>query len=152
MRVNCGTVGISNLTKRHRGTKKCLELKARRDKKGKGMVQGSLLTFMKPKPTLVPPMVAGTSLIQSNTTPTSLSTANSPLQWEFEDRDNHGRGHLLENRPKKQNLVHIPQYHRMNWTQRAEPQAPIMNPAQTRMNRISMCLTQAAASKLSSCQ
>jgi hypothetical protein len=44
-------------------------------------------------------MVAGTSLIQSNTTPTSLSTANSPLQWEFEDRDNHGRGHLLENRP-----------------------------------------------------
>ena len=53
MRVNCGTVGISNLTKRHRGTKKCLELKARRDKKGKGMVQGSLLTFMKPKPTSV---------------------------------------------------------------------------------------------------
>lgn len=48
MQVNCGTVGISNLMKRHRGTKKCLELKARRDKKGKGMVQGSLLTFMKP--------------------------------------------------------------------------------------------------------
>ena len=33
VRVNCGTVGISNLMKRHRGKKKCLELKARRDKK-----------------------------------------------------------------------------------------------------------------------
>jgi hypothetical protein len=66
MRVNCGTVGISNLTKRHRGTKKCLELKMRRDKKGKGSIQRSLLTFMKPKPTLVPPMVTGNSLIQSS--------------------------------------------------------------------------------------
>jgi len=75
MHVNCGTVGISNLTKRHRGTKKCLELKVRRDKKGKGMVQGSLLTFMKPKPTFVPPKVAGTSLIQSNAISASFSTA-----------------------------------------------------------------------------
>ena len=78
MRVNCGTVGISNLTKRHRGTKKCLDLKARRDKKGKGMLQGSLLMFMKPKPTLVPPMVAGTFLIQSNAIPTILLTENGP--------------------------------------------------------------------------
>ena len=33
MRVNCGTVGISN------GMKKYLELKVRQDKKGKGMLQ-----------------------------------------------------------------------------------------------------------------
>jgi hypothetical protein len=86
MRVNCGTVGISNLTKRHRGTKKCLELKARRDKKGKGMVQGSLLMFMKPKPTLVPPTVAGASLIQSNTISASFSTADIPPKWGCEER------------------------------------------------------------------
>jgi hypothetical protein len=92
MRVNCGTVGISNLMKRHRGTKKCLELKARRDKKGKDMVQGSLLAFMKPKPTLVRPMVAGASSIQSNTIP---ATANTPSQWDFEDMDDYGQAHLM---------------------------------------------------------
>jgi hypothetical protein len=97
MRVNCGTVGISNLTKRHRGKKKCLELKSRRDKKEKGMVQGTLLTFMKPKPTLVPPTVAGTSLIHSNKIPTSFLTGDSdtPLEWDFEDRDDYGQAHLV---------------------------------------------------------
>jgi len=65
--VNCGTVGLSNLTKRHRGTKKCLELKLKREKKGKEKVQRSLLTFMKPKPTLVPPLVEGPSFVQNTT-------------------------------------------------------------------------------------
>jgi hypothetical protein len=94
MRVNCGTVGISNLTKRHRGKKKCLELKARRDKKGNSMVQGTLLTFMKPKPTMVPPTVAGTSLIHSNM---KVPTGNTgiPFQWEFED----GGGRLVKVAP-----------------------------------------------------
>jgi hypothetical protein len=86
MQVNCGTVGISNLMKRHCRTKKCLELKARWDKKGKGMVQGSLLTFMKPKPTLVPLTVAGTSLIQSNMISAIFSTADIPYKQEFEER------------------------------------------------------------------
>ena len=48
MWVDCGMVGIFNLMKRHCRTKKCLELKARQDKKGKGMVQGSLLTLIMP--------------------------------------------------------------------------------------------------------
>ncbi|KAF8152206.1 hypothetical protein B0H34DRAFT_784500 [Crassisporium funariophilum] len=80
MRVNCGMVGISNLTKRHCGTKKCLELKARRDKKWKGMAQGSLLVFIKPKPMMVPPMVEGTSLIQSNAISTRSSNS-TPLTY-----------------------------------------------------------------------
>jgi len=101
MRVNCGTVGISNLTKRHCGTKKCLELKARQDKKGKSMAQGSLLTFMKPKPTMVPPMVKGTSLIQSNTIPASFSNSTTLPEWEFEERDDNGgvASVLVENKP-----------------------------------------------------
>ena len=59
--MNCGTVGISIITKRHRGTKKCLNTKEKRDKKGKGKVQKSLLAFMRPKPTPVPSTVASTS-------------------------------------------------------------------------------------------
>lgn len=91
MRVNCGTVGISNLEKRHRGTKKCLEIKARRDKKGKNMAQASLLMFMKPKPMMVLPMVEGTPLIQSNTIPASFSTSTTPLKWGFEEGDANGQ-------------------------------------------------------------
>jgi len=49
------------------------------------MVQGSLLTFMKPKPTLVPPTVAGTSLIQSNTISASFSTTDIPPEQELEE-------------------------------------------------------------------
>jgi len=46
-RVNCGTVGISIITKQHRGTKKCLKTKEKHDKKEKGEVQKSLLAFMR---------------------------------------------------------------------------------------------------------
>jgi hypothetical protein len=91
MRVNCGTVGISNLTKRHRGTKKCLDIKARRDKKGKNMAQGTLLTFMKPKPMMVPPMVEGTPLIKSNMIPASFLTSTTPSECEFEEGDANGQ-------------------------------------------------------------
>ena len=103
MRVNCGTVGISNLTKRHCGTKKCLDIEARQDKKGKNMAhqaQGSLLMFMKPKPMIVPPMVEGTPLIQRNTIPASFSTSTTPLEWEFEEGDANGQvaSVLVENR------------------------------------------------------
>jgi len=59
--VNCGTVGISIITKRHRGTKKCLSTKEKRDRKAKGKVQKSLLAFMCPKPTPVPSTVTSAS-------------------------------------------------------------------------------------------
>jgi hypothetical protein len=58
------------------------------------MVQGSLLAFMKLKPTFVRPMVAGASSIQSNTIPASFSTADTPSQWDFEDIDDYGQAHL----------------------------------------------------------
>ena len=86
-RVNLGTVGLSNLTKRHRGTKKCLELKAKREKKGKEKVQGSLLTFMKPKPTLVPSTVESIPLVPNTRIPMSDPTDLQSL-LEFEPADN----------------------------------------------------------------
>jgi hypothetical protein len=57
-RVNCGTVGISIITKQHCGMKKCLKTKEKHDKKKKEKVQKSLLALMRPKPTLVPSTVA----------------------------------------------------------------------------------------------
>ncbi|KAF8805025.1 hypothetical protein BYT27DRAFT_7105589, partial [Phlegmacium glaucopus] len=33
-RINCGTIGLANLEKRHRGTKACNEARAKRDKDG----------------------------------------------------------------------------------------------------------------------
>lgn len=50
------------------------------------MIQGSLLTFMKPKPTLVPPTVGGASLIQSNMISASFLTADIPPEWGCEER------------------------------------------------------------------
>ena len=83
-----GQLGFRTLQKKKKAlwNVEILELKARWDKKGKSMVQGSLIMFIKPKPTLDPLMVAGTSLIQSNTISASFSTADIPSKWEFEER------------------------------------------------------------------
>jgi hypothetical protein len=65
-KIHCGTVGLANLEKRHRGTKICLETKAKRDKNVKMKKNGSLLTlFSQPKPMLVPSTVSTILPIQS---------------------------------------------------------------------------------------
>ena len=54
-RIHCGSVGLANLEKRHRGTKICWETKAKQDKNAKAKKNGSLLTFFNhPKATPVP--------------------------------------------------------------------------------------------------
>ena len=65
-RIHCGTVGLANLEKRHRGTKTCLETKAKRDKNAKTTRNGSLLTFFnRPKPSLVPSTISTVQPVQS---------------------------------------------------------------------------------------
>ena len=56
-RVNCGTVGLANLEKRHRGTKICKEMQQKRDKEAKKKKDGNILGFLKPKATSVPSTV-----------------------------------------------------------------------------------------------
>ncbi|RDB27516.1 hypothetical protein Hypma_003767 [Hypsizygus marmoreus] len=61
--VNCGKVGISNLEKRHRGKKVCLDQIARRDKSARTKKNTSILSFLQPKPARVPSTVTAPSLI-----------------------------------------------------------------------------------------
>ena len=69
-RIHCGTVGLQNLEKRHRGSKICLESIAKRDKNAKLKKNGTLLNFFtKPKPSLVPPTIPSVPLIQSHAIP-----------------------------------------------------------------------------------
>jgi len=59
-RINCGTVGIANLEKRHRGKKVCKAAQEKRDKDTKKKKQnGTILSFLKPKTTIVPSTVSG---------------------------------------------------------------------------------------------
>ena len=48
-RVNCGTIGLANLEKRHRGTKICKAAQHKRDKEVKKKKDGNILSFLKPK-------------------------------------------------------------------------------------------------------
>ena len=54
--INCGTGGIQNLNKWHRGGKSCRKAKIKRNKCAKKMKNGSL-SFLKPKAIPVPSMV-----------------------------------------------------------------------------------------------
>jgi hypothetical protein len=65
-RIHCGTVGLQNLEKRHRGSKICLESKAKRDKNANLKKNGTLLNFFnRPKPSLVPSTIPSVLLVQS---------------------------------------------------------------------------------------
>ena len=64
-RVNCGTIGLANLEKRHRGTKACKSVQAKRDKKSKLRKDGTILSFLKPKATTVPSTVSSQAPVHS---------------------------------------------------------------------------------------
>ena len=69
-RIHCGTVGLANLEKRHRGKKICLETKAKRDKNAKTKKNGTLLSFFnQPKPSLVPSTVPTVQPVSSPALP-----------------------------------------------------------------------------------
>ena len=84
-KIQCGTGGVGNLNKRHRGKKPCIEAQRKRDKDAKKKKDGSILAFMKPKPMAVPTTVTPAPLIHavsgpshSSTTDTILSRSSSP--------------------------------------------------------------------------
>ena len=56
-RVNCGTIGLANLEKRHRGKKICKAAQQKRDTEAKKKKDGNILSFLKPKATSVPSTV-----------------------------------------------------------------------------------------------
>jgi len=65
-RVHCGTIGLANLEKRHRGTKTCIEAKAKRDKDAAKKKNGSLLTFFqRPRASAVPSKIPMSMPVQS---------------------------------------------------------------------------------------
>ncbi|GLB44007.1 hypothetical protein LshimejAT787_1501910 [Lyophyllum shimeji] len=63
MRVNCGSVGLPNLDKRHRGTKVCLKRQATQAQAGKGKKNASIMSFLRPKPVPVPSTVTAPALV-----------------------------------------------------------------------------------------
>ena len=64
-RVNCGTIGLANLEKRHRGKKICKAMQQKRDKDTKKKKDGSILSFLKPKAANVPSTVNSPAPVHS---------------------------------------------------------------------------------------
>jgi hypothetical protein len=63
--VKCGTSGLANFEKRHRGTITCKAAKENL-KRNKGKKDGSILSFLKPRPTAVPSTVSDSTPIHSH--------------------------------------------------------------------------------------
>jgi hypothetical protein len=79
-RVNCGTIGLANLEKRHRGKKICKAAQEKWDKAKKGN-NGTILSFLKPKAAIVPltvsrqlPVHSYKLALQSDMSPTISTT------------------------------------------------------------------------------
>ncbi len=64
-KIQCGTGGLQNLNKRHRGGQKCINARRKRDKDARNKKDGSILAFMKPKPATVPSTVPPAPLIRA---------------------------------------------------------------------------------------
>ena len=71
-RVNCGTIGLANLEKRHRGKKICEAAQQKRDKEAKTK-DGNILSFLKPKATSVRSTVNSAALVHSYKLATHLA-------------------------------------------------------------------------------
>jgi hypothetical protein len=91
-RVNCGTIGLANLEKRHRGKKVCKTAQEKRDKVKKSKDR-TILSFLKPKAAIIPSTVSSQVPVHSyklalqSVTDTSLigptiSTTSGPPQRE----------------------------------------------------------------------
>ena len=78
----CGTAGVENILKNHRGTKICKETRAKRDRDGKKMKDGSLLSFMRPRPIAVPSTVDAQPVQQDPHTETRLVSPRQLMPGE----------------------------------------------------------------------
>ncbi|KAG6905140.1 hypothetical protein DXG01_004635 [Tephrocybe rancida] len=73
-RINCGTAGLANLNRQHRGTKTCRETAQKRDRLQKQRKNGSILSFLQKRPTPVPATVAPAAILQSRPQPAPCHT------------------------------------------------------------------------------
>ena len=89
-RKKCGTAGVENILKNHWGTKICKETKAKRDREAKQKKDGSLFTFMKPRPKPVPSTVAADPVVQGQA---GGLKGQSSAQIEHPDCHNHQKPH-----------------------------------------------------------
>ena len=65
--VNCGTIGLTNLVKRHHGKKICKAAQQKQDKEAKKKKDRNILSFLKPKAASVPSMVDSPAPVHSYT-------------------------------------------------------------------------------------
>ncbi|PPQ92922.1 LOW QUALITY PROTEIN: hypothetical protein CVT25_006605 [Psilocybe cyanescens] len=64
-RIHCGTVGLANLEKNHRGTKICMKAQEKRQKEDKATKRPTLLAFFnRPQPVPVPSTITPPALVQ----------------------------------------------------------------------------------------
>ena len=63
--VNCGTIRLTNLEKHHRRKKVCKVRQEKQDKEAKKRKDGNILSFLKPKATIVPSTVNSPAPIHS---------------------------------------------------------------------------------------
>ena len=86
-RIHCGTVGLANLEKRHRGKKICLETKAKRDKNMKTKKNRTLLSFFnQPKTSLVPSTIPAIQPVLSPALPQEENTLAKYPHWDQSPR------------------------------------------------------------------
>ena len=76
--INCGTIGLTNLEKRHHGKKVCKATQEKRDKEAKKRKDGNILSFLKPKATVVPSTVNSSAPIHSYKLPLQPEPDASP--------------------------------------------------------------------------
>ncbi|KAG6913733.1 hypothetical protein DXG01_004676, partial [Tephrocybe rancida] len=62
-KINCSKVGLANLEIRHKGTKACRDAAQKRDRAKTQHKNTSILSFLKKRPTPVPPTVALAQLL-----------------------------------------------------------------------------------------
>ena len=96
-RIHCGTVGLVNLEKRHRGKKICLETKAKRDKNMKTKKNGTLLSFFnQPKTSLVPSTIPAIQPVLSPALPQEENTPNTETAVVAQQDGKQGRVPIIK--------------------------------------------------------
>jgi len=78
-RVNCGTIGLANLEKCHRGKKICKAVQQKRDKEVKKKKDGNILSFLKPKAASVPSTVDSSAPVHGYKLATHSNSATDTI-------------------------------------------------------------------------
>ena len=76
--VNCGTIRLANLEKRHQSRKTCKAAQEKRNKEAKKKKDGTILSFLKPKAAIVLPTVNNPAPVHSYKLAPQPATDTSP--------------------------------------------------------------------------